>query len=192
MVTAKKTDLLRDTFGIPKDDLIYIYQGVINTGRGIEIMIEAFSKVDKNNHLVVMGFGGLEHKIIEAAKNHQNIHFMPAVKPQQIPLYTSGADVGLIIAENLGLSYYYGLPNKLFEYLYCGLPVITSDFPEMGKIVHDYQCGWTIMPQTEELIAIISQMSIESIDSKKTELKYLYDEVNWEKDITQLKNVFNG
>jgi glycosyltransferase involved in cell wall biosynthesis len=190
-VETEKSNLLRQKFNIPSSDLIYIYQGVINKGRGVDIMIDTFSKVPKNNHLIVMGFGALENKIIKAAEKYENIHFMPAVKPEEIPLFTSGADIGLIIAENLGLSYYYGLPNKLFEYLYCGLPVVTSNFPEMGKIVNDYQCGWTIEPKMENLEALINEMSSQSIEGKKSKLKQLYQDINWEKEAQNFKLCFS-
>lgn len=189
-VTSKKSNLLREKFNIPASDLIYIYQGVINKGRGIDIMIDAFKNVARSNHLVVMGFGALESKVIEASKEYQNIHFMPAVKPHEIPLYTSGADIGLIVAENLGLSYFYGMPNKLFEYLYCGLPVITSNFPEMGKIVNDYQCGWTISPEVSELANKINQMDLDQMQGKKILLSKLYSDINWEKESQSLKFCF--
>lgn len=189
-VTSKKSNLLREKFNIPASDLIYIYQGVINKGRGIDIMIDAFKNVVRSNHLVVMGFGALESKVIEASKEYQNIHFMPAVKPDEIPLYTSGADIGLIVAENFGLSYFYGMPNKLFEYLYCGLPVITSDFPEMGKIVNDYQCGWTISPEVSELANKINQMDLDQMQEKKLLLNKLYSDINWEKESQRLKFCF--
>jgi glycosyltransferase involved in cell wall biosynthesis len=186
-VETEKSNLLRQMFNIQSSDLVYIYQGIINKGRGIDIMIDTFSKVPENNHLIVMGFGALEDIIIKAAEKHKNIHFMPAVKPQDIPLYTSCADVGLIIAENFGLSYYYGLPNKLFEYLYCGLPVITSNFPEMEKIVNEYQCGWTIEPKTENLVTIINKMSPQNIKSKKSNFNSLYKDIHWEKEALKLK-----
>ena len=188
--TNKKSNLLREKFNIPSSDLIYIYQGVINKGRGIDIMLDAFKNVATNNHLVIMGFGALENKVIYASKDCQNIHFMPAVKPHEIPIYTSGADVGLIVAENLGLSYYYGMPNKLFEYLYCGLPVITSNFPEMGKIVNDYQCGWTISPEVSELANKINQMDLNRMQEKKILLSKLYNDINWEEESQNLKFCF--
>jgi len=190
-VATVKSNLLRKEFNIPDDDIIFIYQGIINKGRGIEIMIETFSKVANNKHLVVMGFGPLENKIIEATKRYANIHFMPAVKPQEIPLYTSGADVGLFMVENIGLSYYWCLPNKLFEYLYCDLPVIASDFPEIKNIIDTYNCGWTREPSIDNLIAIVNSTNKSDILSKKTRLKELQNNINWKVEAENLKNCYN-
>jgi glycosyltransferase involved in cell wall biosynthesis len=58
--------------------------------------------------------------------------------------YTRQATIGMSLEQNLGLSYYYSLPNKLFDYLHAGLPVIASDLPEIKKIVEDVSFGLVI------------------------------------------------
>lgn len=185
-VTTIKSNLLRQNFKISNDDLVFIYQGIINTGRGIEIMLDAFKKIEKTKHLVVMGYGPLQDLVIQESKVHSNIHFMPAVKSQEIPLFTSGADVGIFMVENVGLSYYWCLPNKLFEYLYCDLPVIGSNFPEIQNIITTYDCGWTRDPSVENLVDIVNSIEMSEILAKKTKLKALQMEINWKKDAQNL------
>lgn len=186
-----KSNILRELFGLSSEDVIFIYQGIINKGRGVDILIDAFKDNKDNKHLVIMGYGNQEYLAKEASKRHQNIHFIPAVLPKEIPLYTSGADVGVFMVENIGLSYYLCLPNKFFEYLYCGLPVIVSDFPEMKSIVDKYNCGWTIPPRLEEIKDKVRTITNQEIYQKKGDLDRFHEEVNWETDSAHLKNVFN-
>lgn len=182
-------NIFREKWNIPQEHVIYIYQGVINYGRGIDSLLETFSKLPKNIHLVIMGYGGYTDKVIEAERLNLNIHYQEAVKPSEIPVYTSCADIGLNIIENVGLSYYYSLPNKFFEYLYCGLPVIASNFPEVSKIINKENCGWLIEPNTDELYNLISTISSEDLEIKKSNLSSIPEMYNWDKDSEVLKKV---
>jgi glycosyltransferase involved in cell wall biosynthesis len=189
-VTTTKSNLLRQRFNISNDDFLFIYQGVINSGRGIEILLEAFKKIVKTKHLVIMGYGPLQNLVIKESTLNSNIHFMPAVLPQEISMFTSGADVGVFMVENVGLSYYWCLPNKFFEYLYCNLPVIGSDFPEMKRIINSYECGWTKEPTIENLISVVNSIEKSDILSKKMRLNELQKDINWRSDAMNLVYCF--
>jgi glycosyltransferase involved in cell wall biosynthesis len=189
-VTTTKSNLLRQRFNISNDDFLFIYQGVINSGRGIEILLEAFKKIVKTKHLVIMGYGPLQNLVIKESTLNSNIHFMPAVLPQEISMFTSGADVGVFMVENVGLSYYWCLPNKFFEYLYCNLPVIGSDFPEMKRIINSYECGWTKEPTIENLISVVNSIEKSEILSKKMRLNELQKDINWRSDAMNLVYCF--
>ena len=66
---------------------------------------------------------------------------MPAVSPNEVISICSVADVGIHPIENTCLNHFYCLPNKLFQYIQAGIPVLCSDFPEMRKIVDGYKVG---------------------------------------------------
>jgi glycosyltransferase involved in cell wall biosynthesis len=93
------------------------------------------------------------------ASDFPNIHFHPAIKPSEILSYTCSADVGLSIIENSCLSYYYSLPNKFFEYIAAGVPVIASDFPDMSAIVNEHKVGWTVDVNEEALSNLIAKLT---------------------------------
>jgi glycosyltransferase involved in cell wall biosynthesis len=159
--------MLRRELGISSDDIVFLYQGVTGVGRGIELLLRVFQNVSRDKHLVVIGYGQLAKAIEDAAKDFRQIHFVPAVAPSVLPQWTAGADVGLSVIENICLSYYYCLPNKIFEYLACGIPIIASDFPEMARLVDDLQCGWTVPVQLSALQRLIDGMTRQEIDRKK-------------------------
>ncbi|MFH7107650.1 glycosyltransferase family 4 protein [Achromobacter xylosoxidans] len=137
-----EADIFRSTFGISHDAIIFLYQGGLAAGRGIEPIIEAFTKLPDTRRVVVfMGYGPMADSISQAASKSPNIYYHPAVSPDVLPAYTASADVGLCLIENLCLSYFYCLPNKLFEYLMAGLPVMVSDLQELRRFVENHSVG---------------------------------------------------
>ena len=145
-----EADIFRSTLGIPHSAIIFLYQGGLAAGRGIEPIMDAFKGLPDNERVVVfMGYGPMESAIKQAAAEHPNIYYHPAVSPDVLPAYTASADVGLCLIENLCLSYFYCLPNKLFEYLMAGLPVMVSDLQELRRFVQNHPVG-PIVPGTDD------------------------------------------
>lgn len=137
-----KLSYFRDKFGLNINQKIFLYQGLLNRGRGLELLMEAFSKREsKNEVLVVMGYGVLETVIKDKASSCENIYFHEAVAADKLLYYTSSADFGLSIIESTCLSYNYCLPNKLFEYGMAAKPVLVSNLPEMSSYVNSHKNG---------------------------------------------------
>lgn len=150
----RKADLFRDRLGVSDRQKILLYQGGLTKGRGVELILEAFMTRNRDDVVAVfMGYGDLENRIKDAADKYSNIKFYPAVSPNVVLDYTSSADVGISIIENTCLSYFYCMPNKLFEYSMVGLPVIVSDMKEMAGAVQEHQFG-----------VVIRDLSVESIN----------------------------
>lgn len=168
-----KTNVLRDKLGMRNDHILFIYQGSISKERGIDLLLEIFSKVHEDKHIVFMGFGELVELVKEYTKQYANIHYHPSVKPEEVMYYTMSADIGIHLIGNTCLNHYYCLPNKVFEYFLSGLPFIVSDFPEMGKLVNKNKCGWTVSVNARAVLDLINNISQEDIiNKKKNALKY--------------------
>lgn len=135
----------REQLGIREDQIILLYQGGLMPGRGVHLILEAFKqRKDDKVVAVFMGYGPLEADIKIAAEQHSNIYFFPAVPPQVVLDYTASADFGISLIENTCLSYYYCMPNKLFEYAMAGLPVLVSNMKDMSELVTRYAMGAVI------------------------------------------------
>ena len=186
----KKSTVLRDNHSIPKDALIFLYQGGLSPGRSIERLIEIFADLDAKRHLVIMGYGVLQDYVIEAADKYANIHFQPAVPPSRVLFYTSSADIGLCLIENPCLSYYYSLPNKLFEYLLCDLPVLVNDLPEQRSIIERFECGWLVPTSLEQQKALVSSIDIKVIAAKKIGAGQAAESFDWENEATRLRHLY--
>lgn len=140
--TPAPTFLLRERLGIPESEFVVLYQGLLAPGRGIQMLIDAFQNVRADRHLVFLGFGPLEERIRQLATSRANVHFHPAVPPAELREFTASADVGLVQTEDTCLSYHLSLPNKLFEYIEAGIPVMSSDLPCTRAVVEEFKCGW--------------------------------------------------
>lgn len=180
---------LRKTFNIPENTLVFIYQGVIARGRGINIILESFAAVGSKAHVIFMGYGNMVELVRENEKKYCNIHYLPAVPYDQLHNYTAAADVGLSIIENVCLSYQMCLPNKIFEYINCGIPIIISRLPEMEKIVDKYDCGWKCSESKYELQKIISSLTKEKISEKSKNTELVRKNINW---TIEEKNLLDG
>jgi glycosyltransferase involved in cell wall biosynthesis len=120
-----------------------LYQGSLNIGRGLEQMIDAMDFIE-NCELVIIGDGDITNQLKERIQS-KNLNHKVTLKGripfENLMKETLKADLGIALEENLGLNYYYALPNKLFDYIQAGVPVLVSPFPEMQKIVNKYEIG---------------------------------------------------
>lgn len=189
-IPVKRSPILKEKFGIKGDEILFIYQGLIAKGRGIELLINTFSRAGTDKHLVIMGYGPMEEEVKAAALKYPNIHFHEAVKQHEIIEYTSGADIGLSIIENTCLSYYYCLPNKVFEYLMCGLPLVVSNFPDMSQLVDRYKCGWKVEVSSEELLELVNEIKSEEVKEKKNNALNAREHLGWHIEEKELMKAY--
>lgn len=177
---------LRKEFNIPTESIVYTYSGLIDEVRGIDILLEVFKKSDLKHHIIFMGYGDATPKVKEAAQLYANIHYKTAVEPHLVTNYLQTADVGLFICDNICLNYYYCLPNKMFEYISAGLALVVSDFPDMSKIIHKHNCGYTIKPSVEDIIKLIKNLNLSDINKCKQGSLQASLNMNWESESLKL------
>ena len=152
---AKENGLpdLRSRAGITDNKPIVLYIGLISYGRGLERLVEAMSHVP-DCRLVLMGYDvevQYTETIRKLAQEYgviDRLHFVDAVPFPEVPLWVASADVATVLPDNRCLSYYYCMPNKLFEAIMAGVPVIASDFPDMKKVISEKRIGWTVNPES--------------------------------------------
>lgn len=188
----EKKNIFRETFGIRSDQTIFLYQGGLSKGRGIEVLLEAFETLSSPEHVIVfMGYGPLQQLIEEKAAQCASIFFHPAVSPDVLLDYTSSADVGISMIENVCLSYYYCLPNKMFEYLMAEIPVIVSNLYEMKMIVKNNHIGVVAEENSvlglQKAIMDITQMDRSELRNNIQRIKHLY---NWEQQENVLLQLY--
>jgi glycosyltransferase involved in cell wall biosynthesis len=186
-----KESFLKNKFGLSSRDILFIYQGALEKNRGIEVLLRVFSQV-KDKHVVFMGFGSMENMIKEFSLDNKNIHFHPAISPRDVLSYTSGADVGFSILDNSCLNHYYCLPNKFFEYILAGIPVIASNFPELAKIIDDYGLGWKVLPNEKNVFTLINNINKQDILSKRQHAVAARSMFNWNQEARKLIDTYNN
>jgi glycosyltransferase involved in cell wall biosynthesis len=182
---------LRSQLGINEDEKILLYQGVLFEGRGLEKTIKALKDIN-NTHLIMLGSGHLKSKLEQLAIEENvadRIHFLGTIPQEKLINYTSEADFGLALIENISLSYYYALPNKMFEYITAGVPVISCMLPQMKDIIDTYKVGWIIDIETNNLAEKLNQIIDQKIDENLADrLKFASEELNWDVEYAKVKN----
>ena len=187
---SRRTELLRNSFGIQEDEILFLYQGLIAEGRGIGLLLDVFSQLNSGRHIVFMGFGELCDVVKDYASRYENIHYYPSVKPNEIIYYSSSADVGVSLIENTCLNYYYCLPNKMWEYLNASLPVLVSNFPEMRNVVEQYRCGWLAEPTADNIKDSVEKITIKDISEKRANVLAAKGRFGWHLEEPTLLNVY--
>lgn len=110
-----------------------LYQGALNVGRGLEPLLDAMPHVA--GRLVLCGEGDCSAALRAQADRlgllaSGQVEFRGFVLPEALHDVTRHAAVGIMLLENIGLSYYYSLANKFFDYVHAGIPQVLIDFPE--------------------------------------------------------------
>ena len=166
---------------------IILYQGAINVGRGIEWVINAMPFID-NAVFVIIGDGDIREKLEKQIKQlnlTEKVIFMGRINAEDLHLYTVGSDLGLCLLENLGLNYYYSLPNRIFDYMHAGVPVLASDFPEINNVVTKYKSGYLINNYEPEYLAgVINDILNKPLD--KHHFEKISQELCWENEEKKL------
>ena len=137
-----KPNRFRQRFDIPEGDFIALYQGAFSYNRGLETAVAAMEGLeDQGIHLVFMGYGPLQSLVDDAASRHAHVHVHPAVSYEEVLDHTLSADLGLVSVKPTCLSYLYCLPNKLFEYILAGVPVLSNDLPDCRALIESFGVG---------------------------------------------------
>lgn len=142
---AIRPDLIRAATGIPAADPIALYHGGFSANRGLEELAAALLEPGLDRvHAVYLGYGSQRRMLDELAADPRfggRLHVLDAVPPAELGPWVASADVGVMAIQPSTLNHRLSTPNKLFESLAAGLPVVASDFPEMRKIVIDDPLG---------------------------------------------------
>lgn len=172
-----------------------IYQGAINKGRGVEEIIEAINLLDDIN-LAIAGSGDNLNSCKELVTRlglENRIFFLGRMPIDQLQFITKEAIAGLSVEKDLGLNYRYALPNKLFDYINAGIPVIISALPEMEKIINQYNVGITIKKTTPENISkAIKSISCDPQQAKvfRANCQKASQELCWEHEEKIIEDIF--
>ncbi len=133
---------------------IVIYQGLLADDRCIDEIITAAESFHDSVKLVIIGQGfGRWYNYYKKSNNFKNLLILPYVNYNQLPHYTASADIGILMYRNTCRNNYFCAPNKLFEYMMMGLPVITCNYPGLIEIVEKNEIGLCVNPESPEEIA---------------------------------------
>jgi glycosyltransferase involved in cell wall biosynthesis len=188
----------RSVLGASGEELLVVFQGSgINEGRGARELIEAMTIVERVR-LVIIGSGDIIDSLgrsVRESEAAERIMFLPRMPWEEMMRYTMCCDAGLSLDADICENQRYSLPNKLFDYIAAGIPVIVSPLPEVASITRRYGCGVVIGEVTPEAIAA----ALEKLRDDRGYLLSLRErtaearrELNWEKEEIKEQEFFKG
>lgn len=196
--TAEPPDLLRRAAELPPETPIALYHGAFSAYRGLEELADALLVPGMEAvHAVYLGYGSGEAALRELAEDPHyggRLHVLKAVPPEVLPAWVASADVGVMAIQASTLNHRLSSPNKLFESIAAGLPVVVSDFVEMRRIVledPDGPLGAVCDPADPASIAaairsILDLGPTERADLRARCLRAAHERWNWETESAKL------
>lgn len=178
---------------------IVLYQGRYTFFRGLEQLAKSSEYFSDNIVLVFRGYGEAEKKIkdiVNDLKLQDRVFFVDPVPMEEMVLFATDADIGVIPYLPVSANNLYCTPNKIFEYLMAGLAVVASDIPEMKKIIVENELGLVFDPFSPLDIAEKINSLVKDQDKlyniKKRSLSIAENKYNWNMEGKKLIKIYNN
>jgi len=162
--------LLHERLGLVAATRIVLYQGGFSRDRGIEELIEALPSFPEGAVLVLLGYGSLEGELQRRAAEPElagRLFTLPAVSPSELLDWVGSADVVAMPIQPTTLNHRLTTPNKLFEAMAAGVPVVASDLPGMAGIVRETGCGILCDPTSPKAIAAAIRAVLDAPEAER-------------------------
>lgn len=181
---------------LPEDRHLLVLQGSgINIQRGAEELVEAMRYLD-DCFLMVIGGGdvlpALKQMVVDF-KIEDRVRFLPRMPYQQMMAYTQLAELGFVLDKDTNLNYRFCLPNKLFDFIQAGVPIVASQLVEVGKIIRKYDIGLFIPDHDPKSIAATIRQGLEDAESRarwQRGLSKAAEELCWENEQQTLMEIY--
>lgn len=182
---------LRELAGLEPTTRVIGYCGGVTTGRGLEETLDALTRLDDATHLVMLGYGdpryiaGLMARADELGVRRR-VHLVGPVPGPEVPAALADADVSVVYVRPICLSYRYSLPNKLFESIHAGLPVVAADLPDTAAIVQQYGIGEVFGAERPDQLADAIERVCAASDRYHAASRAAADDLDWSHEAARL------
>ncbi len=192
-----ETTPLREVVGVDPADIVLAYVGGLAPDRGAEVLITALTKLDGQMHVVFVtnaraGYRTTLELLATDLGVADRVHFAPYVASDAVSNYIASVDVSVIpLSRDVG-NYEVALPNKLFQSIHAGVPVVVSDNPEMARFVPEFGIGEVFAGGDPASLAAAVERLLDRRESLASRLKddEMLDELSWERQIETLLSVY--
>ncbi len=188
--------LNRTALGLPEDKKIVIIQGAgINIDRGAEEALEAIQLIP-NAILIFVGDGDvipLLKAVVEEKKLFDKVLFFGKQPYEQLMNFTMCSDLGLSLDKDSNVNYKFSLPNKVFDYIHAGIPLLVTNLVEVKKIVETYEVGQVCLSlEAKALAEQMENMLFNEVQLKRYKLntQKAAEELNWENESKKLAIIY--
>jgi len=175
----------------------FLFHGYFHEGRALEQTLSAFQNLkDLQVRVILIGKGPLENRLKDLVHREKLDHFVKFVDfipNNELINYIRHADTALVLIQADSVNRSYSLPNKFFESVMAGLPVLASNIPTLKKYIEKYELGLTVDPDDPYAISEAMRKIYFEQDKLNTWRKNCLaaaDELNWENEAEKMKEIY--
>ncbi len=188
----------RKELNLPENKFLIILQGNgINVDRGGEEAVQMMEFLD-DCILIIAGSGDVIPKLKEYVLNHhlsERVLFLDRMPYAELMSYTHCCDLGLTLDKDTNINYRFSLPNKVFDYIHAGIPVLSSNLPELKKIIEGYDVGKIAIQHDPvylaKLIKDLKENNDQLIHYRRNCLK-ASSELSWEHEVQAIRSWYSA
>lgn len=188
----------RSELNLPIDKKIVILQGAgINMQRGAEELVKAFHYLSDDYLLLIIGSGDVIRQLKENVIEFQlqnKVKFIDKIPASELRQYTCNANLGVTIDKDSNMNYHFSLPNKVFDYMHAGIPILATKLPEIEYLINKYHIGVFIENHDPQHIAkhIDDFLNSKEYSEYKSNTVIAANENNWQTEKQKLVKLFSG
>ncbi len=197
LTPEKKYNLFRKDLVLPPESKLILFQGWFCEERNLATLVNGMTLLDNDYYLLFMGYGDYINELLDMAKDlgiKGRIISVPAKTQAELLYYTSSADIGVIpyTTSNMkNLNHLYSSPNKLYEFIAAGLPVLASDLPFYRDVLGKYNNGIIRDFETPEGFAKgVKDIFAMDLDELRRNALAAYEDLNWDNEAEKLKEIY--
>jgi len=192
---TKDHDLFRKEYHLPKESVLLLFQGWFASHRNIDTLIKGLQYLDDNVYLLLMGYGEYIEELLQLAKElnvEKRVIYVEAKSQEELLYYTASADIGLMpYLKTKNLNNLYSSPNKLYEFIASGLPILANDLPFYHDMIEKYDIGLVRNLEDPKTFADgVKEMIDGDILKYKNNCIKAYEKVNWDMEALKLIDIY--
>lgn len=192
----QRYNLFREEYRLPAQARLLLYQGWIAPPRNLNTLVKGMRYLEEDYYLLMMGYGEyieeLKKLAVESGVGHRVI-FVPTKSQAELLYYTASADVGVMpYSGHVNLNTRYSSPNKMYEYIAAGLPLLANQLPYYEEIVARYRNGLVADLNTPERFAqAVQQLSTLNWEELRRNSLAAYHELKWDIQARKLLAIYD-
>ncbi|MFI5013601.1 MAG: glycosyltransferase [Hyphomicrobiales bacterium] len=171
--------------------LTILFHGLIRRERGLEELIDSMPAWRFDGRLVIRGYG--QEGYLEALRQRagqrgvaERVLIAPRVSPERLVTEAAAADIGYLALPGTTEHYEFALPNKLFEYMMAGLPVMATSRVEMASVISSTRSGFITELEPQALAATLNGLDLADLNRMRRAALAAAQSLNWEHEQTRL------
>ena len=188
----------REELDLPQGKRILVMQGAgINVQRGAEEAVLAMRELP-DCLLLIIGGGDAWPVLEKMVRDHalqDRVRLLGKMPYERMMAYTRNADLGLTLDKDTNLNYRFSLPNKLFDYLHAGIPVLATDLPEVAGIVREFDCGVVLAhAEPEAIVRAVQELFLdpEHYRALRQNATFAARKLDGEQEAAKLRSILEG